>query len=424
MKLPTALIRAKPWFLGSDDQVLWDLWRFKLTTGGKALVASGVLAAVFGYPLQLPIMYVLAALFALGFISLCVNRLFPPRIEVSGSFPDRVTAGEPVTGWFTLVNRSRRTAYDVSVGFFGLERALERVNNPPLVSLIEAGGRARIPVTLRPLRRGAFVLPALWAYSEFPFHVCRSGQKTTLRNSLLAIPSFHALGQVDVPVGRRYQPGGIVLTSEVGESLEYIGNREYRPGDAPNRIDFRSWARLAKPVVREYQEEFYCRIALVLDTYVGRRRRPAAGFPDLEAAVSLVASVADALSHGEHIIDLFAAGPELYVFRAGRHIAHIENILDILACVEECRKDPFAVITPALVDELAGISTVVCVFLDWDPAREDIVQTALEAGCRVRVLVVRGGETTKPLEEAEALTGLPATQLTPAEVRAGGLERL
>jgi hypothetical protein len=34
------------------------------------------------------------------------------------------------------------------------------------------------------------------------------------------------------------------------------------------RIDFRSWARLGKPVVREYQEEYYCRIALILDTHV------------------------------------------------------------------------------------------------------------------------------------------------------------
>jgi hypothetical protein len=79
--------------------------------------------------------------------------------------------------------------------------------------------------------------------------------------------------------------------------------------------------------------------------------RPA-GLCRLEAAISLSASVADALSRGEYLIDLFAAGPELYVFRAGRHTAHFENILEIVACVEACRRNPFETIAPALADEL------------------------------------------------------------------------
>ena len=73
---------------------------------------------------------------------------------------------------------------------------------------------------------------------------------------------------MDLDVGKRYQPGGIALTSHIGESPEYIGNRDYRPGDSLRRIDPRAWARLATPIVREYSEEYYCRIALVLDTYV------------------------------------------------------------------------------------------------------------------------------------------------------------
>jgi uncharacterized protein (DUF58 family) len=239
------------------------------------------------------------------------------------------------------------------------------------------------------------------------------------------LPSFHPILEIDLPHGRRYQPGGIALTSQVGESPEYIGNREYRPGDPQKRIDFRAWARLAEPVVREYHEEFYCRIALVLDTHVDRlRRRPLTGFPELEAAVSLAATVADALARGEYIIDVFAAGPELYVFRAGRHTAHFENIMEILACVEECRSDPFEVIAPALADELGSLSTLVCVFLDWDRARESLVRAAIEAGCEAKVFVVRDGPTTMPIKHAEDLVHGAATQLTPEVVRQGGLERL
>src|SRR5690606_17421882 len=147
--------------------------------------------------------------------------------------------------------------------------------------------------------------------------------------SLLVVPSFEPLQDVVLPITRRYQPGGIVLASKVGESPEYIGSREYRTGDPARDIDYRSWARLARPVVRESQEEYFCRVALILDTYVSRwTRMPREGHEPMEAAVSLTAAVADALTRGEHVIDIFAAGPEIHVFRAGRHAASVDQVLE------------------------------------------------------------------------------------------------
>ena len=401
------------------------IWRYKLTGTGRALVVTGIVAGLIGHPIQLPILYTFFALFALGFVALVVNALLRPRLEITGSFPQLATAEQPVTGWFTIANRARRPAYDLAAGYFATDPALDNEQSPPAHPRLAPGERVSLPITVRASRRGAYHLPPLCAYSTFPFSICRAGRKAALGSHLLVAPSFHPLTGIDVPIGRRYQPGGIALTSDVGESPEYIGNREYRPGDSPRRIDFKSWARHARPVVREYQEEFYCRIALVLDTFVaGKRRRPRAGFPQFEAAVSLSASIADALAHGEYIIDLFAAGPELYVFRAGRHTAHFENILEILACVDECRDDPFDVVTPALADELTRISTVICVFLDWDARREAMVRSAVEAGCDAKVIVVRDGATTLPPGDVENLTGLPAVLLSVAAVQRGGIERL
>ena len=77
---------------------------------------------------------------------------------------------------------------------------------------------------------------------------------------------------------------------------------------------------------------------------------PKEGFPELESAISLSASIADSLSATEHLIDIFAAGPELYVFRAGRQLAHFDNVLEILASVAPCDKDPFGKVTPAVAE--------------------------------------------------------------------------
>jgi len=408
------------------------LWDFKLTAAGKSVLAGLFIAAMLGsHTLECPtfrLFGVVAALFGVAFVASHAARR---RIRVAGQFPPQATAGEPVGAEYVLSNGGRRTVYDVSVGLFGLPSGL-RSTGEVVIPVLGAGHSVAAPVALRPEKRGIYRLPPITAYATFPLGLFRKRVGPGRRNrfgrlsagSLTVFPKFYPITAVDVPAGRRYQPGGIALTSKVGESPEYIGNREYRPGDPTNRIDFRSWARLTRPVVREYQEEYYCRIALVLDTFVPGKIKPGpAGFPDLEAAVSLSASVADALARGEYIIDVFAAGPELYVFRAGRHTAHFDNILEILACVDACRTNPFEIVTPALADELATISTVICVFLDWDDCRLELARTALERGCDVKVLVVRDGATTLPAVAAEDGTYAPQVY-APTAIQNGTLDAL
>ena len=398
------------------------LWTYRFTSGGKWLVAGLLFSGVFGSAsVDIPIYQVFCALFAL----LCVDRitgfLFRPKIDIRGTFPQKATAGQTVAAKYTLVNQGKLTAYDLGLRFFRLPPSLAPADPEQTLGHLPPGQSLATTVHVNPIRRGLHTLPRPHAYSTFPFNFTRDGRSQAEEPSVLVLPHFSPIAELDIPVGSRYQPGGIALTSNVGESPEYIGSREYVPGDPARQIDHRSWARLAKPAVREYQEEYYCRVALVLDTFVPRGRKPARnGFPDLEAAISLSASIADALSRGEYLIDLFAAGPELYVFRAGRHTAHFENILEIVACVDACRKNPFDTVAPALADELSNISTVICVFLDWDTTRRELARTAVERGCSVKILIVRDGETTEPIDFDEG----QIVPLTTSQVRDGGIEVL
>ena len=58
------------------------------------------------------------------------------------------------------------------------------------------------------------------------------------------------------------------MSSDLGESFEYIGNREYREGDNVRDIDWTATARLNTPIVREYRDEYFLRVGVVLDTHV------------------------------------------------------------------------------------------------------------------------------------------------------------
>ena len=96
-------------------------------------------------------------------------------------------------------------------------------------------------------------------------------------------------------------------------------------------------------------------------------------------------------------MDILAAGPEVYEVSAGRSLAYLDNILDVLAGLEPCPEAPFAAVAPALFDKLARITTVVAVLQDWDEARERFLREVKALGTAVHVIVVHDGATTRPL---------------------------
>ncbi len=376
-------------------------WRFKLTPAGRMLVSAVLLSALGTISVDAPIYQVFCVL--LGLLMVCepIGILFRPQIDLHGRLPSQARVDEPFTGEVVMVNKSWKPAFDLMAGLFGLPQSVELLSGDRYVSSLGRGEAATLPVTLVAHRRGVYRLPPLHVHSTFPFNLMRFGGCKLPPQSVTVVPAYHSLENIDFPLSQRYQPGGVLVAANVGDSMEYIGNREYTPGEPARRLDFRAWARLGRPVVREYQEEYSCRVAVILDTFVpGRRWFGSSESASLEAAVSLTAATAEALSTGDLLIDFFAAGPHLHVFRSTGHQSSFDSVLDILASVSPSRSDPFAQVSPAVAEELQQISTAVCILLDWDDARRQLMDRILEAGCALKVIVVRDGETTLPVEEA------------------------
>jgi uncharacterized protein (DUF58 family) len=396
------------------------LWGFKLTRFGKVLIFIGLLSGSFiAWSIEILTFDLFMILFCVGFFALLLNYAWRTRFDVQFSMPGKAAAGATFQGTVRVRNAGRLPAYDVGVSFFDLPPGLRDALPERYLSALAPGESAEFPIAIHALRRGSYSLPPLRAYTAFPLGLLRSGKSRAMGGNLLVLPAFTPAEGIALPVSRRYQPGGVAYAANVGESPEYIGNREFRPGDSIRRIDMRAWGRTGTPVVREFQEEYFLRVALVLDTYQPRFRwpyKPENG--KLESAISLTASLVDALSRGEYLLDIFAAGPELYNFRTGRGASHFDTVLEILACIGPCPTNPFEIITPALADELGNISTVIFVFLDWDVSRREMARAAIERGCRIRLFIVKEGETALPLPADEAID---VTKLSPAMVLEGRL---
>ena len=399
-------------------RALRRIWRERFTARGRFVFVLCFALGVAGVDTRGTLVY---QLFGLAFGPLAVAALLAlrraPRVRLVGALPRRLTAGRTVSVGVRAETNGSVPSGPLVLSWFGPDRFGKGVRVEPGDSFLDAApgrpGHARLEITAQ--RRGRYVVPGLGVSGTDPLGLLATRRSSRQpAQAMLAYPRFFQMERLELPTGRRYQPGGIPLASSLGDENEFISTREYRRGDPLRKIHWRSWARRGAPVVKEYQEEYFSRIALVLDTFVPRRPRRDER-RSFEAAISVLASVADHFSRSENVVDIFAAGPDVYQVSAGRSLAYLENVLDVLACLEPCHEPPFDRVGPQLHEKLGQLTTVIAVVLDWDGEREMFLHGLRDLGVAVRTYVVHAGPTRRPWENAARSLG-EITPLDPDEV--------
>ena len=377
-----------------------DVYRGGFTPVGRAvlwgLIAAGVMRL--GSPAA-ALNGVLAASAALLTGAIVLGVIFRPKLSVSRRMPPPPSAGAQWTYEVTVTNTSTRVVRDIHLSERDLPAALRPLGEAPSIAALPPGASARLRLTLDCQQRGAYTLSALQAASSFPAGLVKLGRRDRTAERVLVYPAFERLRSFEVPVGPVHQPGGIPVASRVGESMELAGLREWRQGDRPRDVNWPAYARTGRLVVREYQEEHFARLALVLDVEAARWEDEVF----FEGGLSVAAAIADALARQEYIIDIFAAGDDVHHFQAGRSIAHFENILELLACLESGRQLNPSALSTAILPMARQLSAVIFVMTDWDEARRELVTQLRALGMAIRVVCVRPGVEVDGLAPGEAV---------------------
>jgi uncharacterized protein (DUF58 family) len=209
--------------------------------------------------------------------------------------------------------------------------------------------------------------------------------------NLIVLPRRYPLPPLALPGSRRYQQGGVALAASVGESEEFMSLRDYRPGDPLQRIHWKSFARAARPVVKEYQDEYFERYALVLDTFA-----PRAAERRFEEAVAIAASFACTIDTRECLLDLMFIGAEAYCYTTGRGQLTAGGLLELLAGVQPCRDRPFSALRAAVLARRHALSGCICVLLAWDEPRREFAHGLRAHGIAARVIVVSETQVPDP----------------------------
>jgi hypothetical protein len=368
-------------------------------------------------------------------ISIISSRLFRFRYHANRMLPKFATVGIPLKYRLTIQNRTNRmqTSLKLLENFADPRPSLtEFLNNPKpdegkqnIVDINlgydhwlwlmrrKQGGTAK-PINLPPLApksntevigeitplyRGVIRLVGLTVMRPDPFDLFNASVTIALPQSLIVLPKLYNLPEIELPGFRRYQSGGVALASSVGDAEEFRSLREYRPGDSLRKIHWKSWAKVGKPIVKEEEDEFFVRHALILDTFTSVKYSEV-----LEEAIAIAASFACEVQTQESLLDLMFVGHEAYCFTFGRGLSHTDRMLEILASVVACPDKSFASLTPVIIERVSLLSGCICVFLAWDDERQNLVNYLKNIGIHLLVLIVTANAEILDKSQIESMS--------------------
>lgn len=393
------------------------LRRFTLA-GRVVLVAAGA-AAMLGVDTERSMTYqAFALLLAFVVVGWGGTFGFRPAFRVTRTIPRTATAGEPfsyslridnltqrpLTGLVALDNPSdprpslrefvesgpppgARSFIARASGYRRWRWLVSRHEIAATVPLpvgdLHAAGTIEVSAALTPQRRGHLRLESVTLARCDPLGLVQTCVDIERHDAVVVLPRRYRLPEIDLPGARRFQRGGVASAGSVGDSEEFLALREYRPGDPLQRVHWKSFARLGEPVVKEYQEEFFQRHLLVLDTF--GEPNAAARF---EEAVSVAASYAATIDTRECLLDLMFVGAHPHCITAGRGIASSLRLLETLAGASLSPGGSFAQLARAVDARRGDHAGAIVVLLDYDETRAEFLRRLRAHGTSVLAWVL------------------------------------
>ncbi|MDJ0901122.1 MAG: DUF58 domain-containing protein [Xenococcus sp. MO_188.B8] len=265
------------------------------------------------------------------------------------------------------LNKSRYTSISYLYYCWGQLVSRKTKASAKFVNLptIKAQGKTKVVIEIEPTARGIVELTGITIARPDPFSLFNACKTLSLKQSLLVLPKRYQVPQFQLPGLRKTQSGSMTLASSVGDSEEFVSLRDYRPGDPLRKIHWRSWAKTDKPIVREEQEEFFVRHALILDSFDERPQRGNLAMTERGAEVP-------------------SAYPIEVLGTREFNSAEYSEIMGVTTCQDKS----FDSLTSTVMNRVSLLSGCICILIHWDEARKKLIRNLQEFNIPTLVLVV------------------------------------
>ena len=300
-------------------------------------------------------------------------------LEVERSVARRARVGDELRVGITIRNPRGRPSPPLRLE----DRHEAFVPVSVLVERIPAGTSAISELVRTAHRRGAFTGGDLVLRTGAPFGFLKSERRVEAESTLTVVPRWVQLRSFPILEPSSFPSDVLHERARTGAGEEYIGVREYRPGDPPRAVHWRSTARVGRLVVREYEEEVASRVTLVL-AGADHGTPPESAFESLVSAAASIGIYALSTGHPVEFVGLTDEGQERLV-EPDRFAA-----LDWLARVRAGTADVEELVRLGLgAAGRRGTVVLLTTTSDTVEAVERAVRTVQMAGARAIVVAAR-----------------------------------
>jgi uncharacterized protein (DUF58 family) len=274
----------------------------------------------------------LGMMFSLIIASGVLSEMSLRGLEVTRLPPGRLHARRPVLMGIGLKNQKRRLpSFSIEVEDLVDDVPLDKkcyFLKLPAGRLQHTSYRHSFP------RRGRYAFTGFRLSTKFPFALFRKSRIVELESEVIVFPQLVPMGHPPPP---RAHAMGEESRNRPGRRGEFGGLHEYRHGDDPRDIHWRSSARMGRPMVREYEDESARRVSIFLDNSLpgGEGCADEAARDGLERAVSVAASLAaDYLERG-YAVRVIARGESLPWLQGPAQLPRLLRALALLPATPE-----------------------------------------------------------------------------------------
>lgn len=350
----------------------WPAERSILTSEGLYYVSVSLLLLVAGLYQQVNLILLVFTLTAGPLLASALGgRSMLRKLTVARRFPPYVFSGDPLVIDYTLDNGRRSHA---SLAVF-LEDALAPVDRgvsggagvAPRAFFPRIAGRGREHGRWQCTSpsRGRYAFADLDLGTRSPFGIVEHRVTIPLPSELLVYPRLGRLTRRWYQFQRQAtESRGGARHDRSAQQVEYHGLRDYRSGDSPRWIHWRTTARRGELMVKEFEQHNEQDLALLVDPWIPRSKVTAEQREAVETAVSFAATVClETCRTSSRRLVLGWTGPAAGAWQGPASVKLLHELLEQLAVLRPSHEGGLAglfdVMPPAMLRDaiLVVVST-------------------------------------------------------------------
>lgn len=271
------------------------------------------------------------------------------------------------------------------------------------IPTLPGGDAVEFSYTVELYKRGLHEFPPLDLTSGAPFGLFKRQRTVDVKTRVLVYPEVRSLERMDL---LDKQLAAQIARPRAGVGYEALGVRQYRAGDSPRHIHWRSVARTGVLISKEFADEAQPGLSLSIDLFAHAYPQTKSKHTSFEWAVKAAASIGDYARRKGYSLHLLADDEAL---AAPTGPVSWDALLQYLARVQPTGKRTL----PQVIGGQATQTFVVAI-LPWPDT--NVIAPLLDLRARrLEVLAVLPNPSSFPL-------GGPSAENVAAPLRAVGLE--